>query len=364
MAGGAGPEARDRRRARHRRRLGRPRGVPPPQLPDPGPLPGRLDRDRGALLRPRRDRARLRVPRRLPDRADARLADRRPAGGRSSPSTRASAGSPRSRSSSCSGCSSSRASSGTSRGEGLLHLGDPDVRRRGPLAALVASLPERFSLRERLMLGWAGLRGAIPIWLATFPVVAGSRQRGDLQHHLLRRRHLDPDPGHHASRGSPSASASRPASRRSRSRSSRSGRSDRLGGEVFAYRVEPDAAIVGQAGARPRPAAPGDRQRDRPRRRGDPARAAPPRSRPGTSCTSSCGRRCATRSRSWSGRWREGPARPAAAPADAPARLSADLQRAGPWTADDGDPARPQEVGGDRGRPAPPHPPRQRRARW
>ena len=42
-----------------------------------------------------------------------------------------------------------------------------------PFAALMASLGSAFDFRERLMLGWAGLRGAIPIWLATFPVVAG-----------------------------------------------------------------------------------------------------------------------------------------------------------------------------------------------
>jgi cell volume regulation protein A len=42
-----------------------------------------------------------------------------------------------------------------------------------PLAAFIASAVSEFTARERLMLGWAGLRGAIPIWLATFPVIEG-----------------------------------------------------------------------------------------------------------------------------------------------------------------------------------------------
>ena len=42
-----------------------------------------------------------------------------------------------------------------------------------PLAAYVATLLSPLNVRERAMLGWAGLRGATPIWLATFPVVAG-----------------------------------------------------------------------------------------------------------------------------------------------------------------------------------------------
>jgi cell volume regulation protein A len=42
-----------------------------------------------------------------------------------------------------------------------------------PLATLVVTAPFRYSIAERVLLGWAGMRGAVPVVLATFPVIEG-----------------------------------------------------------------------------------------------------------------------------------------------------------------------------------------------
>lgn len=42
-----------------------------------------------------------------------------------------------------------------------------------PISVLLCLTPFRFSLREQLMVSWAGLRGAVPIVVATYPLLAG-----------------------------------------------------------------------------------------------------------------------------------------------------------------------------------------------
>jgi cell volume regulation protein A len=114
-----------------------------------------------------------------------------------------------------------------------------------PLAAFAATALAPLSFRERLMLGWAGLRGATPIWLATFPVVAGIKEgnvlfaivffvvvsstlvQGASFEPLAQRLGLTTD---------------EPALPR---RLLESGRIRRLGGEVIAYRLPPGAAAAG-----------------------------------------------------------------------------------------------------------------------
>jgi cell volume regulation protein A len=40
-----------------------------------------------------------------------------------------------------------------------------------PLAAVAATIFDNFSMADRLLVGWTGLRGAVPVVLATFPVI-------------------------------------------------------------------------------------------------------------------------------------------------------------------------------------------------
>jgi cell volume regulation protein A len=213
-----------------------------------------------------------------------------------------------------------------------------------PAAALVASLPSRFALRERLMLGWAGLRGAIPIWLATFPVVAGiegSEQIFNIIFFVVVTSTLV------------QGASFEPLARRLRLTTSEpalprqlveSGRIRRLGGEVMAYRVDTDAAIVG------RPV----RDLRLPREalvtvivRGE--SAIPPRG--STEIEAGDELHIVVRAEALpelealSERWREGPIDEPPRP-QLKARAVPQIFNVRPWTEADGDPASPNRIGG------------------
>jgi cell volume regulation protein A len=51
-----------------------------------------------------------------------------------------------------------------------------------PLAVVVALLPFHFTWKDRALVSWVGLRGAVPIVLATFPLAAGVESAGVIFH--------------------------------------------------------------------------------------------------------------------------------------------------------------------------------------
>jgi cell volume regulation protein A len=115
-----------------------------------------------------------------------------------------------------------------------------------PVAAFAATAFAPLNAKERLMLGWAGLRGGAPIWLATFPVVAGIGSGEELfaivffvvvSSTLVQGASFEPL----ASRlGLTTDEPSLPR------RLLESGRIRRMGGDVIAYRLPPGAAAAGR----------------------------------------------------------------------------------------------------------------------
>jgi potassium/hydrogen antiporter len=116
-----------------------------------------------------------------------------------------------------------------------------------PVATFSSTLFAQFKPREQLLLGWAGLRGATPIWLATFPVVAGVGAGEELfsivffvvvTSTLIQGASFEPL----ASRlGLTTDEPSLPR------RLLESGRIRELGGDVISHKLPPGAAAVGHA---------------------------------------------------------------------------------------------------------------------
>ncbi len=213
-----------------------------------------------------------------------------------------------------------------------------------PLAVFVATALDRFSTADRLVLGWAGLRGAIPMVLATFPVIEGIEGSIDffnivffavLLSTLLQGTTFQPFAralgvtSNEAALPSPLAEATTIR---------------RLGAEVVEFPVAPGDAIAG------RPV----RELGLPREallnviiRGD--QAIPPR---GSTVVEAGDRlhvlvrqEVAIEFRALLERWRTGPVgpppRPPRIPRNAPAVFTSR-----PWTAEDGDSARPDRIAG------------------
>jgi cell volume regulation protein A len=114
-----------------------------------------------------------------------------------------------------------------------------------PLATFVATALAPLNARERLMLGWAGLRGATPIWLATFPVVAGiagGEEEFAIVFFVVVTSTLVQGASFEPLATRLGLTTDEPALPR---RLLESGRIRRMGGDVIAYRIPEGAAIAG-----------------------------------------------------------------------------------------------------------------------
>src|SRR5262245_26799994 len=121
-----------------------------------------------------------------------------------------------------------------------------------PLAAFAATALSPLDPRERAMLGWAGLRGATPIWLATFPVVAevgGSEHLFSIVFFVVITSTLVQGSSFEPLAGRLGLTTDEPALPR---RLLESGRIRRLGGEVISYRLRPGAAAAAHLVRQPR----------------------------------------------------------------------------------------------------------------
>ena len=114
-----------------------------------------------------------------------------------------------------------------------------------PLAVAIATLPFRYSWRERAVLGWAGLRGAVPVVLATFAVidhVARSVEYFDLVFFAVLVSTLVQGSTFEGLARRLGLTTSEPALPRP---ITESGTIRRLGAEVFEYPIAPGDAIAG-----------------------------------------------------------------------------------------------------------------------
>jgi potassium/hydrogen antiporter len=213
-----------------------------------------------------------------------------------------------------------------------------------PLATIVCTTPFRFSAPEQAVLGWAGLKGAVPVVLATFPVIdhiprsieffnivffvvlLSTILQGTTFEPLAKRLGVTTD----------DPALPRPLAE--------SGTIRRLGAEVLEFPVAPDDAIVGLAVrdlGLPREAVINVIVRE--------GQAIPPRG----STRVQAGDRLHVLYREETSRqlvsltssWRTGPIGPRARPARA-VRSASSIFTARPWTEGDGDATRPSEISG------------------